>query len=104
MSHPVLCHAHVRARVARDRAAGLKVYDDRGEFVTARRRSSGYLLPVPGRVTDANGPAAIATLRADERSHIAKRAPFPWEQEHSDAGRLPLSWQVATRGLLRLHR
>jgi hypothetical protein len=29
ISHPVLCHAHARVRLARDRAAGLKVYDDR---------------------------------------------------------------------------
>jgi hypothetical protein len=26
---PVLCHAHSRMMIARDRAAGLKVYDDR---------------------------------------------------------------------------
>jgi hypothetical protein len=29
ISHPVLCHGHGRLRLARDRAAGLKVYDDR---------------------------------------------------------------------------
>jgi len=29
ISHPVLCHAHARVRLARDRAAELKVYDDR---------------------------------------------------------------------------
>jgi hypothetical protein len=29
MSHPVLCHAHARVRLARDKEAGLKVYDDR---------------------------------------------------------------------------
>jgi hypothetical protein len=28
-SNLVLCHAHARVRLARDRAAGLKVYDDR---------------------------------------------------------------------------
>lgn len=30
ISHSVLCHAHARLRVERDRVAGLKVYDDRG--------------------------------------------------------------------------
>jgi hypothetical protein len=30
MTNPVFCHAHGRMRIARDRAAGLKVYDDRG--------------------------------------------------------------------------
>jgi hypothetical protein len=29
IAHPVLCHAHARVRLARDRAAGLKVFDDR---------------------------------------------------------------------------
>jgi hypothetical protein len=29
-SHPVLCYTHGRERIARDKAAGLKVYDDRG--------------------------------------------------------------------------
>jgi hypothetical protein len=29
MSNFELCHAHARSRVARDRAAGLKVYDGR---------------------------------------------------------------------------
>jgi hypothetical protein len=29
ISHPVLCHAHARVRLASDTAAGLKVYDDR---------------------------------------------------------------------------
>jgi hypothetical protein len=29
ISHPVLCHAHARERLARDRAAGIKVFDDR---------------------------------------------------------------------------
>jgi hypothetical protein len=29
ISHPVLCHAHASSNVARDKAAGLKVYDDR---------------------------------------------------------------------------
>jgi hypothetical protein len=29
IGHPVLCHAHGRVRLGRDRAAGLKVYDDR---------------------------------------------------------------------------
>jgi hypothetical protein len=29
ISHPVLCYAHGRVMLARDRAAGLKVYDDR---------------------------------------------------------------------------
>jgi len=28
-SHPVLCLAHARVKVARDRAGGLKVYEDR---------------------------------------------------------------------------
>ena len=30
MSNAEFCHAHARTRVARNRAAGLKVYDDRG--------------------------------------------------------------------------
>jgi hypothetical protein len=29
ISNSEVCHAHARVRVARDRAAGLKVYDDR---------------------------------------------------------------------------
>lgn len=29
IGHPVLCHAHARTRLGRDRAAGLKIYDDR---------------------------------------------------------------------------
>jgi hypothetical protein len=29
LSNAEFCHAHVRIKVARDRAAGLKVYDDR---------------------------------------------------------------------------
>jgi hypothetical protein len=29
IGHPVLCHGHARTRLGRDRAAGLKVYDDR---------------------------------------------------------------------------
>jgi hypothetical protein len=29
IAHKVLCHVHGRARIARDQAAGLKVYDDR---------------------------------------------------------------------------
>ena len=29
ISHPVLCHAHVRVRIDGARAAGLKVYDNR---------------------------------------------------------------------------
>jgi hypothetical protein len=29
MSNAELCHAHARVRIARDRPAGLKVYDDR---------------------------------------------------------------------------
>jgi hypothetical protein len=29
MSNAEVCHAHARVRLARDRAAGLKVYDDR---------------------------------------------------------------------------
>jgi hypothetical protein len=29
ISHPVVCHEHARRRLARDRAAGLKLYDDR---------------------------------------------------------------------------
>ena len=29
ISHPVLCYTHGRERIARDKAAGLKVYDDR---------------------------------------------------------------------------
>jgi excisionase family DNA binding protein len=29
ISHPVLCHAHARMKLARNRAAGLKIYDDR---------------------------------------------------------------------------
>jgi hypothetical protein len=29
MSNSEFCHAHARVRIARDRAAGLKVYDDR---------------------------------------------------------------------------
>ena len=29
ISHPVVCHEHARRRLARDRAAGLKIYDDR---------------------------------------------------------------------------
>jgi hypothetical protein len=29
MTNPVFCYAHARERLARDRAAGLKVYDDR---------------------------------------------------------------------------
>ena len=27
--HPVVCHEHARVRLERDRAAGLKVFDDR---------------------------------------------------------------------------
>ena len=27
--HPVLCFAHARLKIARDRAAGLKLFDDR---------------------------------------------------------------------------
>jgi hypothetical protein len=30
MSNGEFCHVHARERMARDRAAGLKVYDDRG--------------------------------------------------------------------------
>jgi hypothetical protein len=29
IAHPVLCHGHGRVRLARDRAAGLKVFHDR---------------------------------------------------------------------------
>jgi hypothetical protein len=29
LSNSELCHAHARVRIPRDRAAGLKVYDDR---------------------------------------------------------------------------
>jgi hypothetical protein len=29
IAHPVVCNEHARRRLARDRAAGLKVYDDR---------------------------------------------------------------------------
>jgi hypothetical protein len=29
IAHPVVCHGHGRLRVERDRAAGLKVFDDR---------------------------------------------------------------------------
>jgi hypothetical protein len=29
IGHAVLCHGHGRERLARDRAAGLKIYDDR---------------------------------------------------------------------------
>ena len=29
IAHPVLCHVHARVRLERDRAAGLKVFDDR---------------------------------------------------------------------------
>jgi hypothetical protein len=29
ISHPVICYEHARRRRARDRAAGLKVFDDR---------------------------------------------------------------------------
>jgi hypothetical protein len=29
ISHPVVCHAHGRERLERDKAAGLRVYDDR---------------------------------------------------------------------------
>ena len=29
IGHLVLCHAHARTRLGRDRAAGLKIYDDR---------------------------------------------------------------------------
>ena len=29
IAHPVLCHAHGRERIARDKKAGLKVFDDR---------------------------------------------------------------------------
>jgi len=38
ISHPVLCHAHGRERIARDRAAGLKVYDGK------RDRADGTVL------------------------------------------------------------
>jgi hypothetical protein len=30
MSNSEFCHAHARVKVARDQAAGLKVFDDRG--------------------------------------------------------------------------
>jgi hypothetical protein len=29
IAHPVVCHEHAHRRLARDRAAGLKVFDDR---------------------------------------------------------------------------
>ena len=29
ISHPVLCYTHAPERIPRDKAAGLKVYDDR---------------------------------------------------------------------------
>ena len=29
IAHPVVCHEHARRRLARDRVAGLKVFDDR---------------------------------------------------------------------------
>jgi hypothetical protein len=29
IAHPVVCHQHAGRRLARDRAAGLKVFDDR---------------------------------------------------------------------------
>jgi hypothetical protein len=29
IAHPVVCHEHARRRLARDRAAGFKVFDDR---------------------------------------------------------------------------
>jgi hypothetical protein len=29
ISHAVLCHVYARSSLARDRAAGLKIYDDR---------------------------------------------------------------------------
>jgi hypothetical protein len=29
IAHPILCHAHGRERLARERAAGLKVYNER---------------------------------------------------------------------------
>jgi hypothetical protein len=29
IAHPVVCHEHARRRLALDRAAGLKVFDDR---------------------------------------------------------------------------
>ena len=29
IAHPVVCNEHARRRLARDRAAGLKVFDDR---------------------------------------------------------------------------
>jgi hypothetical protein len=29
IAHPVVCHTHGHERVARDKAAGLKVFDDR---------------------------------------------------------------------------
>jgi excisionase family DNA binding protein len=44
ISHPVVCHAHARARLARDRVAGLKVYDDREvsrSLPCARPRETG---------------------------------------------------------------
>jgi hypothetical protein len=31
IAHPVVCHAHARERLARDRTAGLRVYDDRDQ-------------------------------------------------------------------------
>jgi Hsp20/alpha crystallin family len=36
ISHPVLCHAHARMKLARGRAAGLKVYDERCDWVSPR--------------------------------------------------------------------
>jgi hypothetical protein len=35
IAHPVLCHAHGLHRLARDRVAGLKVFDDRGGFLVS---------------------------------------------------------------------
>jgi hypothetical protein len=33
IAHPLVCHEHARRRLARDRAAGLKVCDDRGASI-----------------------------------------------------------------------
>jgi hypothetical protein len=48
IAHPVLCHAHGRERLERDKEAGLKVFDDR-EAQSPLRLGSSAATQIPWR-------------------------------------------------------
>jgi hypothetical protein len=71
-SHPVLCHAHSRVMLARDRAAGLKVYDDRE--VRAQPAISNALSPAPALPSDLGRASCVGAARETQSSAFIIRS------------------------------